>query len=117
MDVKVLGTGCANCKSTMALIEQVARDKGVPIHLGKVEELRGIVGYGVMSTPGVVIDGQVVYPAGSRLSCGSPGPMGPLPQWVPEAADHRRRGDTLLLLPPGLLLRLRNVSLDRLGVL
>lgn len=64
MDVKVLGTGCANCKSTMAMIEQVARDKGVPIHLGKVEELREIVGYGVMSTPGVVIDGQVVHAGG-----------------------------------------------------
>ena len=29
MDIKVLGTGCANCKNTIALIEQVAREKGV----------------------------------------------------------------------------------------
>lgn len=64
MDVKVLGTGCANCKNTIALIEQVARDKGVPVSVSKVEELREIMSYGVMSTPGVVIDGKVVHAGG-----------------------------------------------------
>lgn len=64
MDIKVLGTGCANCKNTIALIEQVAKDKGVAVTLTKVEELREIMGYGVMSTPGVVIDGQVVHAGG-----------------------------------------------------
>ena len=64
MDIKVLGTGCANCKNTIALIEQVARAKGVSVTLSKVEELRDIMGYGVMSTPGVVIDGKVVHAGG-----------------------------------------------------
>jgi small redox-active disulfide protein 2 len=64
MDIKVLGTGCANCKNTIALIEQVAREKGVSVTLGKVEELREIMAYGVMSTPGVVIDGKVVHAGG-----------------------------------------------------
>ena len=64
MDIKVLGTGCANCKNTIALIEQVAQSKGVPVTLSKVEELRDIMGYGVMSTPGVVIDGKVVHAGG-----------------------------------------------------
>ena len=64
MDIKVLGTGCANCKNTIAMIEQVAREKGVPVTLAKVEELREIMGYGVMSTPGVVIDGKVVHAGG-----------------------------------------------------
>ena len=64
MDIKVLGTGCANCKNTVALIEQVAQAKGVAITLQKVEELRDIMGYGVMSTPGVVIDGKVVHTGG-----------------------------------------------------
>ncbi|MDZ7855654.1 thioredoxin family protein [Sphaerotilus sp.] len=64
MDIKVLGTGCANCKNTIALIEQVAREKGVPVTLTKVEELRDIMGYGVMSTPGVVVDGKVVHAGG-----------------------------------------------------
>lgn len=63
-NVKVLGTGCANCKNTLALVEQVARDKGVPIAIEKVEDLPTIMGYGVMSTPGVVIDGVVVHAGG-----------------------------------------------------
>ena len=64
MDIKVLGTGCANCKNTIALIEQIAKAKGVPVTLSKVEELRDIMGYGVMSTPGAVIDGKVVHAGG-----------------------------------------------------
>lgn len=64
MEIKVLGTGCSNCKNTIALIEQVAREKGAAITLAKVEELRDIMSYGVMSTPGVVIDGKVVHAGG-----------------------------------------------------
>ncbi|MDP3761442.1 MAG: thioredoxin family protein [Ramlibacter sp.] len=64
MDIKVLGPGCANCRNTIALIEQVARAKGVSMTLGKVEEIRDIAGYGVMRTPGVVIDGKVVHAGG-----------------------------------------------------
>ena len=64
MDIKVLGTGCANCKNTIALIDQVAVAKGVTVKLEKVEELRDIMGYGVMSTPGVVINGKVVHAGG-----------------------------------------------------
>jgi hypothetical protein len=51
MDIKVLGTGCAKCKSTVALIEQVAKAKGVNVTLQKVEEMRDIANYGVLSTP------------------------------------------------------------------
>ncbi|WP_422842683.1 thioredoxin family protein [Acidovorax sp. M2(2025)] len=64
MDIKVLGSGCANCKNTIALIDQVAQAKGVKVQLQKVEEMREIASYGVMSTPGVVIDGRVVHAGG-----------------------------------------------------
>jgi small redox-active disulfide protein 2 len=64
MDIKVLGTGCANCKTKIALIDQMAQAKGVAVTLTKVEELRDIMGYGVMSTPGVVINGKVVHAGG-----------------------------------------------------
>ena len=64
MDIKVLGTGCTNCKNTIALIDQAAKAKGVAITLKKVEELRDIMGYGVMSTPAVVINGKVVHAGG-----------------------------------------------------
>lgn len=64
MDIKVLGTGCANCKNTIALIEDVAKAQGVVVQLEKVEDIRVIMGYGVMSTPGVVINGKVVHAGG-----------------------------------------------------
>ena len=63
-NIKILGTGCANCKNTYALVEAVAREKGVEIELEKVEDFPSITGYGVMSTPGVVIDGTVVHAGG-----------------------------------------------------
>lgn len=62
--IKVLGTGCANCRNTIALVEAVAREKGVAISLEKIEDLPAIIAYGVMSTPGVVIDGTVVHAGG-----------------------------------------------------
>lgn len=85
-EIKVLGTGCCgNCSTTIALIEQVAQAKGVAVKLHKVEELRDIMRYGVMSTPGVVIDGKVVHAGGvpSRdkieqwLAAGQPEPRLP----------------------------------------
>lgn len=62
--VKVLGTGCRNCETTAKLIEEMAAAKGVAIHLEKVTDMAAILGYGVMSTPGVVIDDQLVHAGG-----------------------------------------------------
>ena len=64
MDVKVHGTGCANCKNTIKLIEAVAAEKGVAVQLEKVEDIKDIMAYGIMSTPGVVVDGRVVHAGG-----------------------------------------------------
>ncbi len=63
-DIKVLGTGCANCRNTIKLIEEMAAARGVAITLTKVEDLPEIMKYGVMSTPGVVVDGKVVHAGG-----------------------------------------------------
>lgn len=63
-DIKVLGTGCANCRNTIKLIEEVAAEKGIAIQLSKVEDSPQIIQYGVMSTPGVVVDGKVVHAGG-----------------------------------------------------
>ncbi len=64
MKVEVLGSGCANCRNTAALIEQVAQAAGVEIDLRKVEDIQQIMGYGVMTTPAVAIDGKVVHAGG-----------------------------------------------------
>ncbi|MDO9282236.1 MAG: thioredoxin family protein [Methylotenera sp.] len=63
-DIKVLGTGCANCKATVSLVEEVANAKGVEIALEKLEDIQKIMTYNIMSTPAVVIDGQVVHAGG-----------------------------------------------------
>ncbi len=63
-NIKVLGTGCANCKTTLKLIEDAAKAKGIAVQLEKVEDIQQIMSYGVMSTPGVVIDGKVVHAGG-----------------------------------------------------
>ncbi len=63
-DIKVLGTGCANCRTTVKLIEEVAAERGVSIALSKVEDLPEFIKYGVISTPGVVVDGKVVHAGG-----------------------------------------------------
>jgi len=63
-NIKVLGTGCANCKTTQKLIEEMAMEKGIEIQLEKVDQLQDIMSYGVMSTPGVVVDGKVVHAGG-----------------------------------------------------
>jgi hypothetical protein len=50
-DIKVLGSGCANCLNTARLIEAVARAKAVAVHVEKVTDIAQIMSYGVMSTP------------------------------------------------------------------
>ena len=64
-EIKVLGSGCCgSCNTTVALIEQVAQAKGVAVALQKVEDLKEVMRHGIMSTPGVVIDGKVVHAGG-----------------------------------------------------
>lgn len=61
MEIKVLGPGCAKCKTTVDLIDRVAKETGKEVSLEKIEDMRHIVGYGVMSTPGIVVGGKVVH--------------------------------------------------------
>ncbi|PKM43955.1 MAG: thioredoxin family protein [Gammaproteobacteria bacterium HGW-Gammaproteobacteria-1] len=63
-NIKVLGSGCRNCQTTYDLIRKAAEEKGVAVQLEKIEDIGQIMSYGVMSTPGVVIDGQVVHAGG-----------------------------------------------------
>ena len=58
-NIKVLGTGCANCKTTLKLIEDAAKEKGIEVKLEKVEDIQAIMGYGVMSTPALVVNEEV----------------------------------------------------------
>lgn len=63
-EIKVLGTGCTTCRATIELIESEAEAAGIAIRLEKVEDIAEIMSHGVMSTPGVVVDGKVVHAGG-----------------------------------------------------
>lgn len=59
MKIEVLGTGCAKCKTLMAEAEKAVAQAGAPVELSKVEDIEAIMGYGVMQTPALVIDGKI----------------------------------------------------------
>ncbi len=63
-EVKILGTGCANCNNTQILIEKVCADNDISIDLEKIEDMDTIIDYGIMSTPGVLIDGKIAHAGG-----------------------------------------------------
>lgn len=59
--IQVLGTGCAKCERTVQLLNDVAESEGVSVDVQKVEDIAEIMSMGVMSTPGVVVDGTLVH--------------------------------------------------------
>jgi len=58
--IEVLGTGCAKCKRLFANAEQAVKDLGITADVVKVEDLDAIVESGVMMTPALFINGEIV---------------------------------------------------------
>ncbi len=58
--IEVLGPGCANCRRLEANARQAVAMAGVEAEIVKVEDYGAIMAYGIMSTPGLVIDGKVM---------------------------------------------------------
>ncbi len=63
-EVKVLGPGCKRCVATAAMVRTEADKLGVAVSVEKVTDYAAIAGYGIASTPGIVIDGKVVHAGG-----------------------------------------------------
>jgi small redox-active disulfide protein 2 len=59
MDIKVLGTGCGKCKTTYTVIEKVIKENNITATLTKVEDIMEIMNYNILTTPAVVVDGEV----------------------------------------------------------
>ncbi|WP_425801855.1 thioredoxin family protein [Desulfitobacterium sp. Sab5] len=59
MNIKILGSGCANCKKLQAITEEVVKEMGIAPTIEKVEDIQKIMGYGVMRTPALVINEKV----------------------------------------------------------
>jgi small redox-active disulfide protein 2 len=59
MKIQILGTGCARCNALTQAAEKAAQALGLPYELEKVTDLKQIMSFGVMTTPALVVDGQV----------------------------------------------------------
>ncbi|WP_310385131.1 arsenical pump-driving ATPase [Roseateles sp.] len=64
MEIKVLGSGCSKCRTTIGIIERTAQAAGVDVEIIKVEKPEEIRRSGVRATPAVIIDGKVVHSGG-----------------------------------------------------
>ncbi len=61
MEIKVLGTGCAKCKMLEDRVRNVCANNNITANIEKVSELPEIMKYGIMMTPGLVVNGKVVH--------------------------------------------------------
>jgi small redox-active disulfide protein 2 len=59
MKIQILGPGCPKCKKAFENAEQAIKELGVGADLEKVQDIKTIMGFGVMVTPAVAIDGEV----------------------------------------------------------
>lgn len=59
MNIKILGSGCANCKKLQLITEEVVKEMGADASVEKIEDMQKIMGYGIMKTPAIVINEKV----------------------------------------------------------
>ena len=57
--LQILGTGCPKCRKLAEATEEAAKDLGLEYRMEKVTDIRAIMGFGVMTTPALVVDGDV----------------------------------------------------------
>ena len=60
LNVKVLGSGCANCKRLEALVRKVAAERGIAAEIEKVTDFAQMMRWSVMATPGLVVNDTLV---------------------------------------------------------
>ncbi|ETA79935.1 thioredoxin family protein [Youngiibacter fragilis] len=61
MILKILGTGCANCRKLEANVREAVKEMGLDAEVKKVENIKDIMSYGVMGTPALVKDEKVLF--------------------------------------------------------
>jgi small redox-active disulfide protein 2 len=59
IEIKILGTGCANCRRLYSEAEKAVQQLGIPVTLTKVEDIRDIMAYRILATPGLVVNGEL----------------------------------------------------------
>jgi len=61
VSIEVLGSGCSKCETLYRNTEQAARELGIIYQIKKVTDIGLIVGYGIMTTPALVVNGEVKF--------------------------------------------------------
>ena len=59
MEIKVLGSGCSRCKTAHEIVKSVVAESGIDATVEYVDDIMQVINYNVMSTPAVVVDGEV----------------------------------------------------------
>ncbi len=57
--IKILGPGCAKCKTTYEVVKKAVEQSGVDAEIVKIEDLEGMMKYDILTTPVVVVDEQI----------------------------------------------------------
>ena len=60
MEIKVLGPGCMKCRKTEEIVKEAVAESGMEARIDKVTDIMEIANHGVMGTPAVIVDGEVV---------------------------------------------------------
>ena len=63
-NIKILGPGCKRCQSAADMVQAEADKLGIAVTVDKVTDYAEIAGFGIVSTPGIVVDGKVVHAGG-----------------------------------------------------
>ena len=61
LNIKVLGSGCTNCINLEKLCREVISENNIEAEIEKVTDYKDIMSYGIMSTPGLVVNGKVIH--------------------------------------------------------
>ena len=59
MEIKVLGSGCSRCKKALDVVNKVVSDNGIDAQVEYITDIMRVMEYNVLSTPAVVVDGEV----------------------------------------------------------
>lgn len=59
MKIEVLGPGCSRCHATESNVREAVKQLGIEAEISKVQDIKEIIKYGILSTPAVVVNGEV----------------------------------------------------------